>query len=257
MTVHIFFIGVMNIFSQLKPMHWMFIGSSIILIGTAINIYAAFLHNKSSSEKTSSIKSTSEKTGKDVESLLAENKTLKEAIDTLKSENGNLRKDLNEKTTILLNNQTGGDGFVVLEIYPMNDDEARLYMKNHSDLPMYDIDYRVWDIDFMKSSGKTEGEMKERLENFKTRPLGNVPPKGMKDLGILKGDFRGSKKMFFIDIDAKNGGLHQETGFRREPNIIDGNRAWPDHWYYQTRLFRKNKLIFEGTNAPEGYVPNE
>lgn len=239
-------------------MAFIFLGGIIGIIGTAMVVIATLAHNRSSSEKTNSIKSTSEHTNTMVISLKEENEGLRKQIDsltdnvvTLTKQNVELSDKLTEKTVQIFDHQTGGESFVYLQIQPMNDDNAKLYIFNDGNNPMYDVEFRLNDMSFIFPENRdASGRTSSPPVIYNMRSVGNIPPKQMKDLGVINGDFKTPLKFFVFDINARNGYLHQETRLKREPLFIDGKRAWPDKWLYVTSVSRDQKIVYRSSNLP-------
>jgi hypothetical protein len=99
---------------DIKPMHWIFVGGAITVLGTALTIYATLEHNKASSQKSSDILNVSKVTNKEVIDLRKQNDSLRATsglqlnkIDELRQENTRLNLELRESTREIYNSMTG------------------------------------------------------------------------------------------------------------------------------------------------------
>lgn len=152
--------------------------------------------------------------------------------------------------------QSGGNSFGEVLIYPINDEVANIFFHNMGDLPMYDVSIRIVDPHEFRKQSPTEHDIQEMKEIMALKELGTIHPRFKKPIGEIKRDFSGSRKFFFVDINSRAGGLHQETVFSREKIFRDGRRTYPDAWYYQTRVFKDSVLVHTSSNAPVNYKPN-
>jgi hypothetical protein len=240
-----------------KPITWIFIGGAISILGTIIVLYATYLNNINSSAKSDKMKITGEVTQTEVLKLRDDNQNLEHSISTLKKENLELHSRLTNKTVEIFDHQTGGNSFGEVIIEPVNNETANLYFRNHGKYPMYDVEFRIHDISFDQKESLTMEMIDQDIKNLQMIRIGNVPDGALRDLSQIKRNFSGKKKMFMIDINSRNGGLHQEIMFRREIQMHNGIRAWPDIWYFKSLVARDTKVIHRSSNAPDTYIPTE
>lgn len=192
-------------FKKMKPLDFIYLFGVCGTICTVLVVYFTWLHNRSSSDKsTKTLSNTTE--------LLQENKALKEQvqnqsnkIDELRKENTELSSKLMDKSFDIYNNLTGGgdDNKPLIIIDPssiMNDDNPQIpyyslvqfLVKNNGKYPLRNVTIKISDfwgremirygvkhtVNGMMMSGGVIDKEKEYKEfnPYREFPLGTLAP---------------------------------------------------------------------------------
>lgn len=166
----------------MKPMTIIFIGAIIAVIGGLISAFGTWMHNKSSSEKSTRIEEGVSKgleLGKTTNSevlLLKEqnNKLTTEAIslkeklenqankiDELRKENTELYSKLVNESKTITNNLTGGDSYCRMDIGNIDDlgNQGQLFFSVEGKYPLSEIQANVIDLNFFDPPSTPEGKV--------------------------------------------------------------------------------------------------
>lgn len=200
-----------------------FIGAMIAVIGTLIAAYGTLEQNKASSKKTA---------------------IQIQKLQELTSKNEQLSRQLSETSDEIKNNITGGDNYCTFTLKYKDDSTSILILANIGKSPIYDVMYRIIDMDGIAHVNEKKGITNETdraneilyAKYLHEGKLGNLSGELAMPGGLIPFGLTGKLRRFTANIYARNGAFVQEAIYSKVNN----------EWVYAHRTYRqmhKDKIL--------------
>lgn len=240
--IHLIFAGALiTMMGSLLPSYNVFLSSTpfkiniITIFGAILSAIAAFYHHSASSTKTSEILRNSISNLKQIQDLTTQNADLSvkstniltnttdnlKQVQELTAQNAILTLKLSDVTIKLSDLITGGNNICIM-FFTYNHDTMEIFINalNNGESPLYDVNYRILDIDGIKSVDSQLGLITEPKMKRKNRELykvhekfgmiGNIAPKTCREGGYIGLNLHSELRTFRIELDCRNGVFIQD-----------------------------------------------